>query len=184
MNIQSVLKPAATIAALLLLSTAQSAMITKAEYQASKTRVSADYKTEKSACRSLSGNTKDVCIEEAKAKEKVALADLEFSFTGKTEDRNKALVARAESNYSVAKEKCDDKAGNDKDVCVKEAKALEVRALADAKMGKEMAEARKDASNDKRDADYKVALERCDSSAGDAKANCVSAAKSRFGMPS
>jgi hypothetical protein len=73
MNIQSVLKPAATIAALLLLSTAQSAMITKAEYQASKTRVGADYKTEKSACRSLSGNTKDVCIEEAKAKEKVAL---------------------------------------------------------------------------------------------------------------
>ena len=76
MNLHSVLKPAATIAALFLLSTAQSAMITKAEYRASKTRVSAEYKTEKSACRSLSGNAQDVCIEEAKAKEKVAIADL------------------------------------------------------------------------------------------------------------
>ena len=51
-------------------------------------------------------------------------------------------------------------------------------------MGKEVGEARKDASDDKREADYKVALERCDSRAGDAKASCVSAAKSRFGMPS
>jgi hypothetical protein len=33
----------------------------------------------------------------------------------------------------VAKEKCDDKAGNEKDVCVKEAKAALVRAKADAK---------------------------------------------------
>ena len=184
MNLHRVLKPAVTVAALLLLSTAQSEMITKAEYQASKARVSADYKTEKTACRSLSGNTKDVCVEEAKAKEKVALANLEFSFTGKTEDRNKALVAKAESNYAVARERCDDKAGNDKDVCVKEAKAVEVRALADAKLGKEIGEARKDASDDKREADYKVALERCDSRAGDAKTSCVSAAKSRFGMPS
>jgi len=184
MNIHSVLKPAATIAALFLLSTAQSAMITKAEYRASKARVSAEYKTEKSACRSLSGNAQDVCIEEAKAKERVAIADLEYSLTGKTEDHNKALVARAESNYAVAKERFDDKAGNDKDVCVKEAKALEVRALADAKMGKEVGEARKDASDEKREADYKVALERCDSRAGDAKTSCVSAAKSRFGMPS
>ncbi|MHB8742367.1 MAG: hypothetical protein ACYC9L_04510 [Sulfuricaulis sp.] len=32
----------------------------------------------------------------------------------------------------MAKEKCDDKAGNDKDVCVKEAKAALVRGKADA----------------------------------------------------
>jgi hypothetical protein len=81
----------------------------------------------------------------------------------------------------VAKEKCDDKAGNDKDFCVKEAKAVETRALADAKMGKQIGEAKKEASEDKRDADYKVALEKCDALAGDAKASCIAAAKAKYG---
>ena len=40
----------------------------------------------------------------------------------------KVLVAKAESAYAVAKERCDDKSGNAKDVCVKEAKAVESRA--------------------------------------------------------
>src|SRR5450631_1843455 len=122
MSMRFVLKSAAVAATVLLLSAAQAATITKADYQASKTRISADYKADKAACASLAANAKDICVEEAKAKEKVARAELEYSFTGKAKDRNKALVAKAESTYAVAKEKCDDKAGNDKDVCVKAAK--------------------------------------------------------------
>jgi len=181
MNLHLSPKLGSVFSAVLMLSTAQAAMIPKADYKAGKDRISAEYKTDKAACGSLAGNTKDVCVEEAKAKEKVALADLEYSYTGKPEDRNKALVAKAEANYAVAKEKCDDKAGNDKDVCVKEAKAVEVKALADAKLGKDIGDARKDAADDRRDADYRVALEKCDAFAGDAKSNCVGSAKSRYG---
>ena len=90
------------------------------------------------------------------------VAELEYGYTGKAADRNKVLVVKAESAYAVAKERCDDKAGNAKDVCVKEAKAVETKALADAKMGKEIGEAKKDAAADKLDADYKVAIEKCD----------------------
>ena len=132
-------------------------------------------------CAVLKSNAKDVCIEEAKAKEKVAKAELEFAFTGKPADANKVLVAKASTAYAVAKERCDDQAGNAKDVCMKEAKAIEVKALAEAKMGKEITEARKDAKADSRDADYKVAIEKCDAMAGDAKASCVAAAKVKFG---
>jgi hypothetical protein len=32
-----------------------------------------------------------------------------------------------------------------------------------------------------KDADYKVAIEKCDALAGDAKASCVAAAKAKFG---
>ena len=91
------------------------------------------------------------------------------------------LVAKAESAYAVAREKCDDQAGNAKDVCVKEAKAVEVKALADAKLGKKIGEARKEPADDKRNADYKVAAEKCDAMAGDAKASCITAAKANFG---
>jgi hypothetical protein len=90
-------------------------------------------------------------------------------------------VAKAEVAYAIAKEKCDDKAGNAKDVCVQEAKAAETKALADAKLGKEVGEAKTDAADDKRDADYKVAIEKCDALSGDAKSACVSAAKTKFG---
>ena len=38
--------------------------------------------------------------------------------------------------YEVAKERCDDLKGNDKDACVKDAKAAEARAKADAKAHK------------------------------------------------
>jgi hypothetical protein len=168
-------------ASLLALPAAYAATMTQADYKAGKTRISADYKTNKAGCASQTANAKDICIQEAKAKEKVALAELEYGYTGKAGDRNKVLVAKAESAYAVAKERCDDLAGNAKDVCVKEAKAVEVKALADAKMGKEIGEAKKDAAAEKLDADYKVAIEKCDALAGDAKSSCVAAAKSKFG---
>jgi hypothetical protein len=160
---------------------AQAATMSKADYKADKDRIGANYKNDKAACASLSGNAKDICIEEAKAKEKNARAELEYSYSGKPGDQTKVLVTKAKSAYAVAKERCDDKAGNDKDVCVKEAKAVETKALADAKMGKQIREAKKDASADKRDADYKVAVQKCDALAGDAKAGCVAVAKGNFG---
>lgn len=91
------------------------------------------------------------------------------------------MVAKAESTYAVAKEKCDDLAGNVKDVCVKEAKAIEIKSLADAKMGKQISEAKVEASADRVNADYRVSAEKCDALAGDAKTSCVNDAKAKFG---
>lgn len=174
-------KASLIVAALLSLSVAQAATLTKDEYKADNTRISADYKVDKKACDALNANAKDVCVQEAKAKEKVARAELKYSYTGKASDQTQVFVAKAKSAYAVVKEKCDDQAGNAKDVCVKEAKAVEVRALADAKLGKKIDEASKEAATDKNDANYKVAIEKCDALAGDVKSNCVAAAKVTFG---
>ena len=173
-------KTSLIVAAALLLPVAQAATMSKADYKAGKTRISEEYKTGKAACDVQAGNAKDICVEEAKGKEKVALAELEFGYSGKSKDQTKVLVAKAKSAYEVAKQKCDDKAGNEKDVCVKEAKAVETSALADAKLGKQIHEATKEANQDKRDADYKVALEKCYSLAGDAKDNCTTVAKTKY----
>ena len=56
-----------------------------------------------------------------------------------------------------------------------------MKALAEIKMVKEIRAAKSDAASDKMDADYKVANEKCESLAGDAKSQCVSAAKMKFG---
>ena len=172
---------AAAIAALFATTGAFAASsMSKADMSAAKDRISADYKAEKSMCAKFSGNEKDVCMEQAKGKEKVARAELTFNDTGKARDANKLAVAKADASYAVAKEMCDDKAGNVKDVCVTEAKATHTKALAEAKLDKKIVAAVKDSAEDKRDADYKLAAEKCDSLAGDAKASCVSAAKARF----
>ena len=175
------LKALLVVAAVQAFTVAHAAGMTKAEYAGHKTRISEVYKADKAACAAMAGNAKDVCLEEGKAKEKVALAELEYSFSAKPGDRHKLAVAKAEAAYAVAKEKCDDKSGNAKDVCVKEAKAAEAKALADAKMSEEIGEAKKDAATEKSEADYKVQIEKCDALAGDAKASCISAAKTKFG---
>src|SRR4030095_1167870 len=144
MNRLFYLKASLLVVAMLVLPLAQAATITKADYQAGKTRISADAKADKAACAALTANAKDICIEEAKAKEKVARAELEYAYTAKSSDQNKVLKAKADSAYAVAKEKCDDKTGNAKDVCIQEAKAIQTKALANAKMGKEIGEAKVD----------------------------------------
>jgi hypothetical protein len=152
----------------------------------------AQYKSDKDACKSMSGNAKDVCMKEAKGKEKIAKAEAKAAYENTPKARENARLAHAEATYDVAKEKCDDMKGNDKDVCVKEAKAQYTKAKADAKVDrvasdtsqnamKKTADARKDAAEDKRDAEYKVAVEKCDSLAGAAKDTCVRDAKARYG---
>ena len=85
------------------------------------------------------------------------------------------------SHLKAALAVCDDKAGNDKDVCVQEAKAAHVKLLADAKMGRQIGAAKVEAGEDERDAGCKVAAEKCDAMAGDAKTACMTAAKTKFG---
>ena len=166
--------------------------VTKSEYKAGKDRVSAEYKTAETACASLSGNAKYFCVADAKGKDKVALADLEASYKPTEKNYYEVRAAKAEADYGVAKEDCDDLRGTSKDVCVKEAKAAEEAAKADAKAQMKITdakatandkttEARKDAKVDKVDAEFTVAKEKCDALAGGAKESCLVQVKTRFG---
>ena len=169
------------LTALLCHGTLHAQGMSQSDFDARKDRIEAEYKVDKAACSRLSGNAEDICKAEAKGKEQVARAELTYSHSGKAADRTKALEAKAHAAYGIAEEKCDDQAGNVKDVCKQEAKAARTKALADAKMGKEIRESRQDASQDKTDADYKVAVEKCDALSGAGKSDCVSAAKRKFG---
>lgn len=119
--------------------------MSKADYKAGKDKITAEYKSAKAACASLSGNAKDICVAEAKGKEKVAKAELEASYKPSVKTRQGVGIAKAEADYSVAKEKCDDMAGDAKKACVKEAKAAETRAKADAKAPAKTSDANKPA---------------------------------------
>jgi hypothetical protein len=176
--------------------------MSKAEFQSGKNSISSTYKAAKAACASLSGNARDICIVDAKGQEKTARAELDARYEPSRKHTYEAEVVKAHSAYTLAKEKCDDLAGNPKEVCISEAKALEVAAEADAKLrmktqdahaaanststeaqvkaNDKTAAARTEASADKSDAQYKVEKDKCDTFAGTAKDNCLAQAKVRF----
>lgn len=182
-----------TTCASILIATSAMAL-TPAEHKAEKDRISADYKAAQTQCKTLQGNSKDVCEKEAKGREKVAAAELDYKADASESNRHKAAKAKADADYDVAKEKCDSQSGNAKDVCVKDAKAAHTKALEAAKVAKErgtansdpaekaadVAEARKDASQNVREAEYKAAAERCDSLSGSSKDQCLSEAQRKF----
>ena len=120
------------VASSFLMATHASAM-TSQEHKVAKEKIEAAYKVDKAKCDALKDNAKDVCMKEAKAKEKVAKAELEQQY--KPSDRNMRKVAeeKADTTYDVAKEKCDDLAGDAKNACQNQAKADHDKAKAELK---------------------------------------------------
>ncbi|RZA13554.1 MAG: hypothetical protein EOP02_28160 [Proteobacteria bacterium] len=159
---------------------AQAANFSKSVYDGAKDDIKKTYKLDKDACDKMSGNAKDICVAESKGREKVALAQLEYNYSGSTKDEAKLIEERNEARYDVAKEKCDDRNGEAKDVCQREAKTVYEKSKADLKMNKKVAEAVDDAEQARMKADYKLADEKCNTLSGDAKDVCVNSAKARY----
>ncbi len=107
--------------------------MSKQDYKTSRDKISADYKAAKSGCDSKMANAKDVCMAEARGTERVARAELDARNKPGAKADVAVAIAKAESAYAVAKEKCDDKAGNDKTACLKEARVAEANAKAEAR---------------------------------------------------
>lgn len=152
----------------------------KATYSAAKEEASAQYKVNRAKCDSLAGNPKDVCVAQAKADQTRAKAEAEVAYKGTDKERTSARKDIANANYDVAKTKCNSLTGNDKNVCVKEATSARIAAVEDAKADQKISSIRKDAAEDKMDAEYKVAKEKCNGLSGDAKDACLKQVKVKF----
>ncbi|MEO7464886.1 MAG: hypothetical protein ABIV42_05390 [Nitrosospira sp.] len=107
--------------------------MTQDVYTSEKERIKTEFKAQKERCDSFSGNAKDICLAEAKGNQDVAEAELAARHKPSKDSRYQANAAKINAEYEVAKEKCDDRAGNTKDICLKDAKAAEAAAKANAK---------------------------------------------------
>ena len=167
--------------ATLLMPLAHAAHLSQEDYEAGRTLIASVFKADEASCASRAGNALAVCTEQAKAKRRANTAELDYSRSGTPSDLNSLWVVKASATFAVARQRCDDLAGRSKDLCVTEAQAQQTKSLADAKLGKAVGDARRDAEQDKRYADFQVASQKCDALAGAAKSNCQSEAKARFG---
>lgn len=119
------MKPALSLLTLLVagLFAGSSLAMTDQEYKAERDRIAADYKAAKAQCDALKGNAEDVCEEQAKGAEKVARAELEAKRNPSEGAQRNVELTKANAEYDVAKEKCDDLSGDAKSTCRKDASA-------------------------------------------------------------
>lgn len=103
---------------------------------------------------------------------------LSMSVHAMTSAEHSAVKVRADADYKGARERCKPLRGNDQDVCEKEVKAAHTKTVADADAEyKNTPRARSNAAEEKAEANYKVAKEKCDAMTGNAKDVCVEQAK-------
>jgi hypothetical protein len=152
----------------------------KGAYQQARDSAETNFKNARAKCDTISGNPHDVCVAEAKAARVQAEEEAGAAYENTLAAYTRARMRIADANYDRDKTRCDGLTGNNKDVCMAQAKAALVAAQADAKADKKSIEARNEAREDKQKAAYRVALEKCDAFAGAVKDQCVAQAKSAY----
>jgi hypothetical protein len=132
-----------------------SGSMSKAQYKAARKDIAHQYETERSACKAMVGNARDVCIEEAKGRERIAEAELKTDYSPSEKHRHELRTARIEVAHAVARETCDSLSGNARDICRNEAKGAYLAAKGEAELAEQSAigvAARDDAAAVRRDA--------------------------------
>ncbi|RJF98519.1 hypothetical protein [Noviherbaspirillum saxi] len=105
-----------------------------AQGQASpKDQAEQQHKAAMEKCGNMKDNAKDICKAEADGQKKVAEAQAKVTGRDTPKNRLELDQAKAEAQYKVAKEKCDDQVGDAKKACQTEAKASQDLAIAQAK---------------------------------------------------
>lgn len=117
--------------------------------KAEKQRIGAEAKAAKEKCKDMKTNAKDICMAEAKGQEKVAKAELAQKTKDTPKNRYDVAAAKADADHGVAREKCDDMKGKDKEACQKDAKNARDAAKKAAKAEREGAEGKKERRKDK-----------------------------------
>lgn len=111
--------------------------MSKDALDAAEERIEKQAKAAAKACGALKGNAKDICQAEAKGREKVARAQLEAQYAPGPETEREAKDAKAEADYAVAKERCDDARSKEaKKTCLRQAKSALEAAVRLAKVEK------------------------------------------------
>lgn len=153
----------------------------KTTYQYAMDTAEAAHDAAKSQCDAMAGVPHDICVANARAAririEEEATAAHKNTLAAYTQARMRIATAFHDRD----KTRCGTLVGNDREVCLAQAKATLVTLQADARADRKAIEARLDANDAKIDAEYRVALQKCDAFAGAVKDGCVSTARTAYG---
>ena len=149
-----------------------------ASYRAVTQKAMAEYKAAAAKCDSMSGNDKDVCMADARLTRTRTEANALSLYNNTPKGREKARTNLADAEYDLAKAKCGDKSGADKDDCMNNAKSVHTAAVADAKAGStatgaSAAGATASGGDSREQARSAAASDKCAQVGGDSKTGCL-----------
>jgi len=105
-------------------------MQTRTDYAAALDRAHNAYRNARGLCAPLAGHEWDMCIAEAHALEKRAEAAAEINYKGTIKSKADGRIANADADLMIARIACDSRTGQARGICVKLAKATNVRLVA------------------------------------------------------
>jgi len=165
--------------------------ITPIEYKEVRQRIDTEHNSAQMHCNTLVGNARAVCKKEAKARAKVAEAELLYQANASDQHKHNLAKVKENTSYNVAREKCNGLKGNAKDICIKDVKVAHVKAVEAMRVEDALKE--ENVTSDKksvdilyakihekrnvRKAEYQAACARCNSYAGDIRGKCIADAK-------
>lgn len=172
--------------ALLSLPALAAGPMTRFEFELETAHIASTFTHARAVCDELTSNTKDICVEEARAVQSIAHAELAFRRSGHLSDAAAIPVVRAEAGYAVARERCDEQTGADKARCLAEARSAQASALAEAKAAATAAAAAAGSVaqtpvDARREAEYQRAVAKCEAMASDTRSHCLTAARKKAG---
>ena len=110
--------------------------MSKQAFKAALQKIEAVAKSERKACDTQTGRAAELCTTEAKAREKIAKAELEAEYRPSPDSWQEARNVKAQAEYDVAREKCNELKGASRDRCVNTAKSAREAAIRLAKVEK------------------------------------------------
>ena len=159
----------------------QTAPDAKELHQRTMDGAEAAFDTARMRCDSVAGIPHEICLAEARANRVRIEEEAQAAYRNTLSAYTGARMRIASAYYDRDKARCGALTGNDREVCLQQAKAYLVAARADARADRKTVEARLDARDEKIDAEYRVALQRCDAFAGAVKDQCVGTARTAYG---
>ncbi len=151
--------------------------VAEATFDAQIAHAAADYKVSMAKCAALDGNPQDICEAEAQKNRDLTEGAAKATHEGTAKARAAARIKVADAELALAKAKCDQLTGNDKDVCIKEAQLEHTRAVTTSDTNEAVAEASDERYEAVDEAEYKLAMEKCKNLQGDAQDACQLSAK-------
>ena len=102
-------------------------------HQQLKREVEATARLALGKCREAAGLEREICKAEARAAERVALADLAARYHGTYTAQEEAVSVRAKASFDVAKARCGAKTADARVECLKQARDERNRMLAESR---------------------------------------------------
>ncbi len=153
----------------------------KTVYQQAMGAAEAAYDAAKARCDAMAGVPHEICVADARAARVRVEEEAGAAYKNTLAAYTQARMRIASAYYERDKTRCGAAVGNDREVCQRQAKATLVASQADARADRKAIEARLEAQGAKIDAEYRVALQKCDAFAGDVKEGCISTTRTAYG---